>query len=118
MHVLNTEVAANIRCWCLLVVRVYVACAQNSFYHFRTVVTHVTFDLVTVAAFVLPSNILIIDLIRGETVIVVKGDKSLSRLRTFHHHVTIIHASIIKFIGRSVYALYKTFKCGLCQTVS
>ena len=87
-------------------VSVYVACAQNSSYHFGTVVTHVTFGLVPVAAFLLSSNMPIVDWIRGETIIVVKGDKLLSRLRTFHHHVKIVHGSIIESIGRSVFALY------------
>ena len=30
---------------------------QNSFYHFRTLVTHATFDLLAVAAFLMSSNI-------------------------------------------------------------
>ena len=35
----------------LLVVSVYVARAQNSLYHFRTVLTHGTFGLLAIAAF-------------------------------------------------------------------
>ena len=86
-------------------VSVYVACAQNSFYHFRTVVTHVTFGFLAAATFLLSSNMLTTDWIRGVTVIVVKGDKSLSMFHTFHHPVGIVHGSIIKSIGRNAYAL-------------
>ena len=43
------------------------ACVQNSFYHFRTVATHVTFGLLAVAAFLLSSNMSTVDWIRGES---------------------------------------------------
>ena len=66
----------------LLVVSVCVAYAQNSFYHFRMVVTHATFSVLAVAAFVVSRNIPTADCTSGETVIVVKGNNSLSR----HHN--------------------------------
>ena len=34
----------------------YAACAQNNFYHLRTVVTHATFGLLAVAVFLESSN--------------------------------------------------------------
>ena len=54
MYVFNADTAANIvsQCWHLLsVVSMYIAGAQNSFYYFKTVVTHATFDLLEGAAF-------------------------------------------------------------------
>ena len=57
-YVFNIDTATNIgyQRWHFLVVNVYAACAQSSFYHFRTVVTHATFGLLAVAAFVMSSN--------------------------------------------------------------
>ena len=57
-NVFNIDTATNIgyQRWRLLVVNVYVACAQSNFYHFRTVVTRATFGLLAVAAFVMSSN--------------------------------------------------------------
>ena len=40
------------QCWCLLLMCRYIACAHNSFYHFRMVVLCITFGLLAVAAFV------------------------------------------------------------------
>ena len=60
----------------------YVAYAQNSSYHFRIVVTHATFGLLAVATFLVSSNMPTADLIRVETVTIVKGDDPLSRLHT------------------------------------
>ena len=54
-------------------------CAQNSFYHFRKVVTCATFGLLAVAAYLKSSNMPTADFISGETVIVIKGDDPLSR---------------------------------------
>ena len=42
-------------------VSVYVAHTQNSFYHFRTLVTHATFGLLAVVAFLMSSNMPIAD---------------------------------------------------------
>ena len=42
----------------ILVVSVYVAHAQNSIYYFMTVVTHATFGLLAVAAFLESSSML------------------------------------------------------------
>ena len=42
-------------------VSVYVAHTQNSFYNFRTIVTHATFGLLAVAAFLMSSNMPITD---------------------------------------------------------
>ena len=59
MYIFNIDTAASIKsqCWYLLfVVSVYVAHAQNSFYHFRTVVIHTTFGLLAVAVFLESSN--------------------------------------------------------------
>ena len=84
---------------------VYVACAQNSFYHFWTVVTCATFDLLAVAALLASSNMTTVDKIRDETVIAVQGDDSLSRLHILHCHDGIVHQSIIKSINGSTYAL-------------
>ena len=53
-YILNTDTAASIgsQRWCtLLVMNVYVARAQHSFYYFRAVVTHATFGLLAVVAF-------------------------------------------------------------------
>ena len=53
-YVCNVDTAAIIRSqrwFLLLVVIVYVACAQSSFDHFRTVETHASFSLQGVAAF-------------------------------------------------------------------
>ena len=57
-YIFNIDTATNIgyQRWYLLVVNVYVARAQSSFYHFRTVVTCATFGLLAVAAFVMSSN--------------------------------------------------------------
>ena len=59
---------------------VCIAHAKNSLYHFRMVVTHATFGLLAVAAFLVSSNMSTADWIRGKTVIVVKGDDPFSRL--------------------------------------
>ena len=45
----------------LLVVSVYILHAQISFYHFRKVVTHATFGLLAVVAFLESSNMLTAD---------------------------------------------------------
>ena len=56
--------------------------AQISLYHFRTIVTNATFGLLIVAAFLVSSNMPTADLIRGETIIVARGDDPLSRLHS------------------------------------
>ena len=58
----------------------YVAHAQNSFYYFRMVITYATFSLLTIAVFLESSKMFTANWIRGETVIIVKGDDQLSRL--------------------------------------
>ena len=58
---------------------VYIACDQNSSYYFRTVVTHVTYGLLAVVAFLESSKMPTADWRRGETAIIVKGDDTLSR---------------------------------------
>ena len=63
-------------------VSVYIAHAQYSFYHFRMVVTLITFDLLAAAAFLELSNIPKADLIRDDTVFAVNGVDPLSRLHT------------------------------------
>ena len=67
----------------LLVVSVYEAQAQTSFYHFTMVVPCVTFGLLAVSAFLESSNIPTADWVRGEAVIIVKDDNPLSRLHTY-----------------------------------
>ena len=60
----NVDTAASIRSqhWrLLLVVNVYVAHAQNSFYHFSPLVTCATFSLLEFAAFPVSSNMLTAD---------------------------------------------------------
>ena len=49
----------------------YIACAQNIFCHFGTIVACITFGLLVTAAFLGSSNMLIADWIRGKTVIVI-----------------------------------------------
>ena len=44
-----------------------IGCAQNSIYHFRTVVTHATSGLLAVAAFLKSSNMPTANQIRDET---------------------------------------------------
>ena len=56
-----------------------IAHAQNIFYHIRTVVTCASFGLLAVTVFLESSNMSTADLIRGETVIVMKGDDLVSR---------------------------------------
>ena len=57
-----------------------IACAQNIFYHFRMVVTCASFSLLAFAVFLESSNMPTAVLIRGETVIVVKGNDPVSKL--------------------------------------
>ena len=92
-------------------VNVYTAHSQNSFYHFRIVVTFATFGLLTVTGFMVSSNIPTTDWIRDQTVIVVKYDNTLSRLHTFYRYVGIVCQSITESITRSAYMLYSR----LCQ---
>ena len=66
IHIFNTikKTAASIESqyWCLLlVVGVYVAHAQNNFYHFRIVVTRATFGLLALAVFLVSCNIPVAD---------------------------------------------------------
>ena len=69
------------KCWCLLImVSVCVAHAQNSFYHFKTVVAHITFALLADTTFLESSNMPIADWIRGKTVIVT-GQIKINYLR-------------------------------------
>ena len=59
MYVFNTNTAASIGShhWSLsLVVSMYVAHTQNSFYYFRMVVTHTKFDLLAIVEFLESSN--------------------------------------------------------------
>ena len=89
----------------------YVPHVQNSFYHFRTVVTHATFGLQAVAAFVVSRNMLTSDWIRYETVIIVNGDDPLSRLHIPHCFVGIVHWSkqpleAIVYVWRGSHLLY------------
>ena len=58
MYIFNADTAASIRShrWRILVVSRYVARAQNSFCHFRMVVTHATFNILAVEAFLVSSN--------------------------------------------------------------
>ena len=59
LYPLNTDTAVSIgsqHWYLLLVVSVYVLHAQNSFYHFTTVVTSTTFGSLSVAAFLESSN--------------------------------------------------------------
>ena len=61
---INIDTAGSVESqhWCLLlVVSVYIAHAQNSFYHFKTVITHAKFGLLEVAAFLESSNVLTAD---------------------------------------------------------
>ena len=54
------------QCWCLLLVmNVYVVHAQNSFYHYRMIVTHAPFGLLADAAFLVPSDMPTADLNKG-----------------------------------------------------
>ena len=69
----------------------YIACAQNSFYHFRTIVTRATFNLLPAAAFLVSSDMPTDDWIRGETVLAVKSDNLLFRL---HISITMLELSI------------------------
>ena len=58
-YIFNVDTAASIKPqhWrLLLVVNVYVAHAQNSFYHFSPLVTCATFGLLEFAAFLVSSN--------------------------------------------------------------
>ena len=50
--------------------------------HFKMGVTHATFSLLKAVVFLKSSNMPTANKIRGETVIVVKGDDLLSRLHT------------------------------------
>ena len=93
---------------------VCVAHAQNSFYHFRIVVTCGTFDLLAVAAVLVSSNMSTNDWVRDETIIVVHGDDPIFRLHTYRHNVGIIHQNIIESINRSAHGFYKTFKYKVC----
>ena len=77
------DTAASISSQCLHLlsaVSVYSTHAQISLYHFSTVVTHATFGLLIVAAFLVSSNMPTADLIRSETIIVTRGDDPFSRL--------------------------------------
>ena len=59
MYVFNKDTAANIKSqhWCLLLVMsMYAAFAQNSFYYLNMVVTHATFGLLAVAAYQVSCN--------------------------------------------------------------
>ena len=56
----------------LIITGTYVTDAQNSFYHFRTVVTTATFGFLAVAAFLESNTLPSADCIRDELVIVVK----------------------------------------------
>ena len=82
MYIFNMATAVSIRfqCWCLLLmVNVQIAHAQNNFNHFRMVVTCAKVGLLVIATFLESSNMPTADSIRGETVIVMKGDDLLSR---------------------------------------
>ena len=115
MDFIDTVPSIGSQCWHLiLVVSMYVAHFQNSFLHFKTVMTYVTFHLLAVVAFLLSSNMPIADL----TVIVVSGDDLLSRFHTLHFHAENFHQIIIEYINISAYALYKTVKKGLCRAMS
>ena len=61
-------------------VSVYIACAQNSFYYFRAVVTSAAHGLLAVAVFLESSKMATADRIRGEIVSIVKDNDPLSRL--------------------------------------
>ena len=59
MYTFSTDTSACVGSqhpYLLLAVSVYVACAQNNFYHFRMVGTRATFGLLAVAAFLELNN--------------------------------------------------------------
>ena len=114
----NTDTAASIRFqyWCLsLVVSVHAACTQNSFYHFRMVVTHAIFGLLAVAGFLKSSIMTIADRIKDETVITVKA---MIQFLGCIHSIARLELSIKLFTNTNVYVLYNTFKQNLCRATS